>query len=126
MAFYSCGSFGPGSSYQVVQDYVNRFIDPDFAPAQLEEAGACGEVNWHPYSLTGEIISHPVPHSFGFIDLATLVKLSRRRDRHMVLVAGGPQKVEPIVGALRGGFLNVLVTDEVTLKAVTELDAATV
>jgi hypothetical protein len=26
-------------------------------------------------------------------------------------VAGGPGKVEPILGALRGGFINILVTD---------------
>jgi DNA-binding transcriptional regulator LsrR (DeoR family) len=123
MAFYSCGSFGPGSSYGVVREYINRFIDPDFDPAQLYQLGACGEVNWHPYSLDGEIINHPVPYSFGFIDLATLRKLSCRRDRYMVLVAGGPQKVEPIVGALRGGFLNVLVTDKRTLQEVGELDA---
>ena len=122
MAFYSCGSFGPSSSFGVVKEYVNRFIDPDFDPRQLQEAGACGEVNWHPYSLSGESIVHPVPYSFGFMDLATLRDLSRRSDRYMVLVAGGPQKVEPIVGALRGGFLNVLVTDELTLRAVAQLD----
>jgi deoxyribonucleoside regulator len=125
MAFYSCGSFGPGSSYGVVQEYVNRFIDPNFDPAQLDELGACGEVNWHPYSINGDIISHPVPYSFGFIDLPTLQRLSRRIDRYMVLVAGGSQKVAPIVGALRGGFANVLITDERTLEAVTELDRST-
>lgn len=122
MAFYSCGSFGPGTSYGVVKEYVNRFIDPTFDPSQLSEAGACGEVNWHPYTISGEIITHPVPYSFGFIDLSTLRALSRHRDRHMVLVAGGTQKVEPILGALRGGFLNVLVTDETTLRAVVEID----
>ncbi|WP_084265694.1 sugar-binding domain-containing protein [Actinomadura macra] len=124
MAFYSCGAFGPGSSYGVVKEYVNRFIDPAFDPHQLYEAGACGEVNWHPYALDGRIMSHPVPYSFGFVDLATFRELSRRADRHMVLVAGGTQKVEPIVGALRGGFLNVLITDERTLRSVAGIDAS--
>lgn len=124
MAFYSCGAFGPGTSYGVVKEYINRFIDATFDPTQLYEAGACGEVNWHPYASSGQIITHPVPYSFGFVDLATFRELSRRRDRHMVLVAGGTQKVEPILGALRGGFLNVLITDESTLRAVAESDAA--
>jgi len=33
-------------------------------------------------------------------------------------VAGGPAKVRPILGALRGAMLTVLVTDEPTAEAV--------
>ena len=38
-------------------------------------------------------------------------------------VAGGPSKVRPILGALRGGTLTTLVTDEPTAEAVLALDA---
>ncbi len=33
-------------------------------------------------------------------------------------VAGGEEKVAAILGALRGGYLNVLVTDDLTAAAV--------
>jgi DNA-binding transcriptional regulator LsrR (DeoR family) len=33
-------------------------------------------------------------------------------------VAGGPAKVKPLVGALKSGLINILVTDAVTAKAV--------
>ena len=39
-------------------------------------------------------------------------------------VAGGAPKVEPILGALRGGLVNLLVTDSATATQVLELDAA--
>jgi deoxyribonucleoside regulator len=37
-------------------------------------------------------------------------------------VAGGPGKVRPILGALRGGMLTTLVTDQPTAEAVLALD----
>ena len=39
-------------------------------------------------------------------------RLSRRDDRYVIAVAGGRAKVEAVRGALRGRFVNVLVTDE--------------
>jgi DNA-binding transcriptional regulator LsrR (DeoR family) len=41
---------------------------------------------------------------------------------HVIGVAGGVEKVAAILGALRGGYVDVLVTDTVTAQAV--LDAA--
>jgi DNA-binding transcriptional regulator LsrR (DeoR family) len=38
----------------------------------------------------------------------------------VVGVAGGEEKVAAILGALRGGYLNVLITDSVTAQAVLE------
>jgi deoxyribonucleoside regulator len=38
--------------------------------------------------------------------------LSRRDDRYVIAVAGGRSKVDAVRGALRGRFMNVLVTDE--------------
>jgi len=35
-------------------------------------------------------------------------------------VAGGDEKASAILGALRGGYLNVLVTDTLTARAVLE------
>jgi deoxyribonucleoside regulator len=35
-------------------------------------------------------------------------------------MAGGADKIEAITGALRGGFINILVTDELTAERVLE------
>jgi len=37
-------------------------------------------------------------------------------------VAGNPEKSEAILGAIRGGFINALVTDNLTAIRVLELD----
>jgi len=39
-------------------------------------------------------------------------------------VAGGPDKVKPILGALRGRYINILVTDNITAMALLEIDDA--
>ena len=39
---------------------------------------------------------------------------------HVIGVGGGEEKVAAILGALRGGYLNVLVTDTITARAVLE------
>jgi DNA-binding transcriptional regulator LsrR (DeoR family) len=43
---------------------------------------------------------------------------------HVIGVAGGAEKVAAIVGALRGGYVDVLVTDTVTAQAVLDAVAA--
>ena len=46
--------------------------------------------------------------------------------RHVIGVAGGTDKVAAILGALRGGYINVLVTDTITAQAVLDAAAAQV
>jgi DNA-binding transcriptional regulator LsrR (DeoR family) len=122
IAFYSCGYFGPGSSFDIHQTHITQYLDPSFTPAVLEELGAVGEINLNPYSLDGEAIDHPVTRSFEMLTLSQIRALAERPARHMVLVAGGQHKIAPILGALRGGYLNVLVTDQASLDAVMALD----
>jgi DNA-binding transcriptional regulator LsrR (DeoR family) len=47
-----------------------------------------------------------------------LQELSRRQDRSVVAVAGGRGKIDAVRGALRGRFMNILVTDEDVAQAV--------
>ncbi|HET8863145.1 MAG TPA: sugar-binding domain-containing protein [Solirubrobacterales bacterium] len=125
MAFYSCGWLGAGSSFDIHQKHVNTYFDAEFTTASLTDLGACGEINLSPYSLQGEQINHPVSRAAEVLPLARIKELARFDDRHMVLVAGGAHKVEPILGALRGGFMNVLVTDQATLDRVINLNRET-
>ena len=43
-----------------------------------------------------------------------------KRKERSILVAGGIQKVDGIYGALRGGYANVLITDQFTAKYLLE------
>jgi len=47
------------------------------------------------------------------IDIADL-----RKHKKVVAVGGGPNKWASVVGALRGGYLNVLITDKFTAEKV--------
>jgi DNA-binding transcriptional regulator LsrR (DeoR family) len=75
-----------------------------------------GEINYQPFDAEGRIIDRPelrgLMHRVLSVEGERLRALSRRDDRYVIGVAGGRAKLEAVRGALRGGFMNVLVTDE--------------
>jgi DNA-binding transcriptional regulator LsrR (DeoR family) len=83
---------------------------------RLRQLGVVGEINYQPFDAGGEIVDR--------LELRALMRrvvsvggdrlqaLARRPDRYVVAIAGGAAKVESVRGALRGRFMNVLVTDE--------------
>jgi DNA-binding transcriptional regulator LsrR (DeoR family) len=83
---------------------------------RLRELGVVGEVNYQPFDAAGRLVDRPELRALMRRVLAVtgerLQELSRRDDRHVIAVAGGKGKVEAVRGALRGRFVNVLVTDE--------------
>jgi DNA-binding transcriptional regulator LsrR (DeoR family) len=89
---------------------------------RLRELGVVGEINYQPFDAEGRLIDRPELRPLMRRVLAVsgerLQELSRRGDRTVIAVAGGPGKVEAIRGALRGRFFNVLVTDEDVADAV--------
>jgi DNA-binding transcriptional regulator LsrR (DeoR family) len=88
--------------------------------AEMDAAGTVGELLIAPFDLQGRFVSER---------LRTLVIGLDARDLHRVPltigVAGGAEKVRPILGALRTGGLSALVTDDETALEVLELDLAT-
>jgi DNA-binding transcriptional regulator LsrR (DeoR family) len=84
--------------------------------ARLRDLGVVGEINYQPFDAEGRIVAEPalraVMHRVLSVEGPELQALSRREDRHVIAIAGGPAKVEAVRGALRGCFMNVLVTDE--------------
>jgi deoxyribonucleoside regulator len=83
------------------------------ALAEIEAANAVGEVLIAPFASDGRLVADSLRRRTVAFDAAALheVPLS-------IGVAEGPSKVVPILGALRGGLLNVLVTDARTAEAV--------
>jgi DNA-binding transcriptional regulator LsrR (DeoR family) len=83
---------------------------------RLRQLGVVGEINYQPFDADGRIVDRPelraLMHRVLSVEGERLRALSRRDDRYVIAVAGGRSKVEAVRGALRGRFINVLVTDE--------------
>src|SRR2546422_2500362 len=83
---------------------------------RLRQLGVVGEINYQPFDAEGRIVDRPelrvLMHRVLSVEGSRLQALSRRPDRHVVAIAGGRPKLDPVRGALAGRFMNVLVTDE--------------
>jgi deoxyribonucleoside regulator len=83
---------------------------------RLRQLGVVGEINYQPFDANGRIVDRPELHALMrrllSVDGDRLRALSRREDRYVIAIAGGRAKVEAVRGALRGRFMNVLVTDQ--------------
>jgi DNA-binding transcriptional regulator LsrR (DeoR family) len=93
-------------------------LGPDIVD-ELDRDGAVGEVLVSPYDLDGRFVCDVLRDRTIAFDARDLGRIPVR-----IGVAGGPAKVRPILGALRGGMLTTLVTDQPTAEAVLALDDA--
>ena len=83
--------------------------------AELQRLGAVGDICFRCYNADGQPIKSPLMKRVIGIDLAKL-----RACKRVVGVAGGAQKIPAILGALRGGLIDVLITDQRTAEALTK------
>ena len=83
---------------------------------RLRQLGVVGEINYQPFDAEGHIVDRTelraLMHRVLSVEGDRLQALARREDRSVIAVAGGRSKVDAVRGALRGRFVNVLVTDE--------------
>jgi DNA-binding transcriptional regulator LsrR (DeoR family) len=86
------------------------------AMASLRAHGAVGDILGRFYDLQG----HPVPSEIDDrvigLDFTQLRRIPTR-----IAVVQGVAKAPAILGALRGGYVNVLITDETTVRSVLRL-----
>jgi len=92
---------------------------------KLRALGVVGEINYQPFDARGQASNRSELRGLTRRVLAVsaerLREMSRSYGKYVIAVAGGPQKLAAIRGALRGRFMNVLITDEDTaLKLVEE------
>ena len=91
---------------------------------RLRQLGVVGEINYQPLDADGAIVDRPelraLMHRVLSVDGGRLQALSRRADRYVIAVAGGRAKLDAVRGALRGKFMNVLVTDQDVAAALLE------
>jgi deoxyribonucleoside regulator len=86
----------------------------------LREAGAVGDVNAYHFDIEGRMSDIEFHDRLLGIARDDLLKIPTRLG-----VAGGTVKAPAILGALRGGYVNLLVTDNSTAALVLELDDST-
>ena len=77
----------------------------------LRGNGAVGDIALRYFDTYGQAVPSEVNQRVIGMDLTELSKIER-----VVGVAGGPQKADVILGALRGHLINVLITDHVTAQ----------
>lgn len=87
---------------------------------EIKNAGAVGEICCRLYDINGNTCAREFDQKVLSVTLDQLHNIKYR-----IGVAGGPQKIAAILGAIRGGHINVLATDEVTAKAILGADKKT-
>lgn len=95
----------------LVRDALPKDIDVE----ELRALGGVGDIIGLVLDESGALIDHPVNQRVIGVSLDDLMTIP-----NVILAAGGPHKVAVINSALRRGFVNTLVTDEHTARALLE------
>lgn len=82
----------------------------------LRQQGAVGDICSRFFNINGEVFGNLEARTIG-IDLQEI-----KKKEYAIGIAGGINCASGILGALRGKYLNVLVTDEKTARMVMKLD----
>ena len=85
-----------------------------FSPNELkllQDHGAVGDICLRFYDLEGKMVNTPLNDRVIGMSVEQL-----RRAKRSVGVAGGERKRTAILGALKGGWINVLITDRSTAE----------
>jgi len=85
----------------------------------LRDHQVVGDILGQFFDASGQVVKLPIHDRRIGIELSDLAQIPK-----VVGVAGGLHKVEAILGALRGGFLDVLVTNELAALRLLELERA--
>jgi DNA-binding transcriptional regulator LsrR (DeoR family) len=106
IAMVGIGSLMPSTEFEGFGYKSQKELD------LLKKRGAVGEMHGEYFNADGEPLEMEHHHRLISIRLETLRKM-----KHVVGVAGGPDKIEALKAALKGGFIHSLITDEVTARA---------
>jgi deoxyribonucleoside regulator len=108
------GALAEGASSMIWAGYLNNS-----ELAWLRDQGAAGHMVGQFFDIQGQLLDVDVNERSIGIGIKTLLGMSP-----VIAVAGGEAKAEAILGALRGHYLNVLVTDDVAARKVLALAEA--
>lgn len=83
--------------------------------SELKKTGCVGDICLRYYDAHGKIIANKINSKVVGIDIEDLKKIET-----VIGVAAGEEKIDPILGALRGKLVDVLITDNITAAKVLE------
>ncbi len=107
---------GIGASPEKGQKTLNVLPFNEEEIKEIYEAGAVGDIGGNFYDINGK------PCKANINNRIVTISLEDLREHQMVIgVGGGKGKEKAVYGALKGGLINVLVTDLQTAKKVLEL-----
>jgi len=111
----SCGAValatGDLENSLLVRDALPRDVDHQ----ALIAAGGVGDITGHVLDAQGRTIAHEINDRVIGVSIEDLAKIE-----NVILAAGGAHKTPVILAALRRGFVDTLVTDENTARALLE------
>jgi DNA-binding transcriptional regulator LsrR (DeoR family) len=93
------------------------YLDQE-ALAQLRAQGVAGDICARHYDAWGDVLDVELNRRVVGVELEALHDIAQ-----VIGVAGGEAKAGAILGALRGGHVNALITDDVTARKVLALSA---
>jgi DNA-binding transcriptional regulator LsrR (DeoR family) len=77
----------------------------------LKSRGAVGDISLHFFDINGELVNSPINNRVISMSMEQLKNVNRA-----IGIAAGKRKYSAILGAVRGKWINVLVTDHHTAK----------
>ncbi len=107
---------GVGTTQHNSSSFLRAGLITEGELAQLRESGAVGEMCGRFFNSDGESQTFAINQRVVGIELEDLQHIPR-----VLAVARGIAKVPSILGALRGRFMSVLVTDDITARALLSL-----
>ncbi len=111
VALVGIGSVQPALSSLLQAGFVD-----EAGLAEIVAAGAVGDICTYHYTIEGCLVPLELHERIVGIDLPSLSRIPL-----VIGVAGGREKAAAILGALRGGYINCLVTDEAAANEVLRL-----
>jgi len=111
IAFVGLGAVIPTGD---IEDEMNKL---GVTLKTLKESGVVGGINYNWFKNDGSQYGN----YFLTVPIEKLVELSARKDKHIVLVAGGKHKTAAIDTAISVGMANTLITDSLTAQQLLEL-----
>lgn len=85
--------------------------------AELKDKNAAGDICSRFFDRQGKLCSNEINARTIGIELDEL-----KKKETSLLIAGGMKKVEGIIGALKGGYANILITDQFTAESMIEME----
>ena len=107
----SVGEFNPQLPYFYHEDYINHDeLD------ELIERNIVGESVFSYFDIDGNI------HDVKLVDRMICISTGNlKKIKNKILVSGGPQKTEAILGAARAGLVDTLITDSLNVSKIAEM-----